>query len=198
MIRSAGRSSSSCSRSTPTWRRWSGSRSRSRTPTPPSSVRASTSSSPGRMAGDCDLVVKGNQRGRSRGWLLGADGGFVTDFAGEPEADGRRPAGAGGGGRAAYLHLRAARARASASASIATTTARPTPPSVDEGTDPLDPASRPPSAPYVRVVTRTLRLRRRERAAGPAVAPAGELQGRVAPARSDREPDRAAGAWRLG
>jgi YVTN family beta-propeller protein len=109
------------------------------------------------MAGDCDLVVKGNQNGRSRGWLLGTDDGFVTDFAGEPEAtDGALRAQAAAGEPRTYTCVppgsgeRIGIDRDGDGAPDAT--------EVDEGTDPTDPASRPPSAPYVPVVTRTLRL----------------------------------------
>src|SRR5262249_46169504 len=78
--------------------------------------------------GECDLIVKGNQHGRTRGWLLGADGLFAPDFAGEPgltDDELRAQAAA-----ASHAPTPACpRAQASASASIATTTARPTAPS---------------------------------------------------------------------
>jgi hypothetical protein len=119
-------------------------------------------------AGDCDLIVKGNQRGRSRGWLLGADGRFATDFAGEPAlADDELRAQAAGGEPRTYTcvppgsGMRIGIDRDDDGAPDGT--------ELDEGTDPADPSSKPPSVPYVGVVTQVLRL---VDANGPPVRPA--------------------------
>src|SRR5262249_47407620 len=108
-------------------------------------------------AGDCDLVVKGNQHGRTRGWLRGTDGLFVTDFAGEPGlTDAELRAQAPAGEPRTYTcvppgsGVRIGIDRDDDGAPDGT--------ELDEGTDPADAASRPPSVPYVGVVTRTLRL----------------------------------------
>src|SRR5262249_44345578 len=108
-------------------------------------------------AGECDLVVKGNRHGRTRGWLRGADGLFATDFAGEPGlTDAELRAQAAAGEPRTYTCVppgsgaRIGIDRDDDGAPDAT--------ELDEGTDPADATSRPTVSPYVDVVTRTLRL----------------------------------------
>jgi YVTN family beta-propeller protein len=110
-------------------------------------------------AGECEVAVKGFVGGKERGWVSNPDGTFATDLAGEPAVTDAalRALAATPGQELNYVC--APPANGARIGIDRDDDGVPDRTEVDEGTDPLNPASVPGGGPWLRIRTASLALR---------------------------------------